>query len=425
MEKSIDKSYASSTSSLSNCDSLQTSSAKTNNSLTTSNFVDSKKLYNINHSASNESILSDKFSQKRSKNKTITTLEELQNMKPGSRQPVDIANFNGDLKVSSPTTNCTKATKISPKHTIMSSNDRLSDYEIIRRLKNLSKTTHATQKTKIVLPTHNDQTENNRKYFSFMTTNKEFNEIAQRQTFDQKYNKQPKQELEDSALLKSTELSFKRQNNRYSSSSSSSTTSSGSDSGCGSSVNNRTSILSECNEFQQDEANISNYSPLSSTFGPVQNLCDNTYFNENVKSLCGKIFTRNDTSKNSQRSSPSCEKDQSVSRVCGKKSTKFVTILFDYETTCRSFNGVQSKFCVKKGQRAKVLRDYERDLLVATETDSQIGFVPKDYTVDLKEVEERFKLNCQKSFQPGQSFYNSETYMRLPDDYENSKLTHL
>ena len=71
------------------------------------------------------------------------------------------------------------------------------------------------------------------------------------------------------------------------------------------------------------------------------------------------------------------------------------------------------------------MRDYERDLLVATETDSQIGFVPKDYTVDLKEVEERFKLNCQKSFQPGQSFYNSETYMRLPDDYENSKLTHL
>lgn len=428
--KSSDKSsLKSSTSSLSNCDSLQTSLL-----LNTSNCcTETRKSYSTNVSF-NEILISES-NQRKFKSKIVTSFDELQNLKAGSRLPVDISNFKGDLNVSSPKTNnstndtiVTKTTtKPNSKHTLMSSRDRLSDNEILRRLKNLSKTTQVAQKTKVVLPTQNIEPEinSNRKYFSFMTTNKQFNELAQRQTCEQKY-KQSKQEL-DIALQKTSELSVRRLNNRYSSSSTSST-SSGSDSGCGSSIIARTSILSDSNEFQQPELENTSTSSLSS--GPVQNLCDNnnTSLNENVKNLCGKIFAKNEVTKNSRRSSQSREHlDQSVGSLCSpKKSNKYVTILFDYETTCRSFSGVQSKFAVSKGQRVKVLRNYERDFLVATEVDSQIGFVPKDYTVDLKEVEERFKLNCQKSVQShGQSFYNAQSYARPADDYESLKLTAL
>ncbi len=363
-----DTSATSSTASLTNSDSITEASSAFNKSysITIDNKSSSFQQENIRVKTPSRSP------------KTVTSFEQLQTLKAGSRAPVDIRNYKNEL------------TKLETKSTIHSK--RISDDEIISQLKALSRTTQSEQKTKLFVPAH-DPSLQNRKYFSFMTTNKQFNAITQN-----------RRSMESSYMPKVKPLrEFDQMNmtNRLSSSSSASSTCSqvGSDSGCGSSIAARSSILSDCNEAAENEM----------------------YVTTRMKSLCEKILAKNLSAKNTGLEKPVVNAEKSEEIPKKTQRSKLVTILFDYETISKSYSGVQSFFKVSKGEKVKVLRDYERDFLVATIPDGRVGFVPKDYTVDLKEVEKRFKSNlkqqCARSYQ--------SAYIAVFDDYESLKLTHL
>lgn len=52
---------------------------------------------------------------------------------------------------------------------------------------------------------------------------------------------------------------------------------------------------------------------------------------------------------------------------------------------------------VRKGEQVKVIRDYDESYyLVAAISTGRIGFIPKDYTVDLKEIRNRVKQQQQQ-----------------------------
>ncbi|RNA27153.1 hypothetical protein BpHYR1_028974 [Brachionus plicatilis] len=79
---------------------------------------------------------------------------------------------------------------------------------------------------------------------------------------------------------------------------------------------------------------------------------------------------------------------------CQSRPVKILTVLFDYESRGKEILGNKVVFSVKKGQLVKVLRDYDKDFhLVAKCTDNSIGFLPKDYTVDLVEVKNKVLKN--------------------------------
>lgn len=80
--------------------------------------------------------------------------------------------------------------------------------------------------------------------------------------------------------------------------------------------------------------------------------------------------------------------------VCHAQPVKILTVLFDYESKGKEILGNKVVFSVKKGDLVKVLRDYDKDFhLVAKCSDNSIGFLPKDYTVDLVEVKNKVIKN--------------------------------
>lgn len=282
-----------------------------------------------------------------SNQKIVTTFDELQSLKPRSRMPIDIQSLKNELN---------KQQKA--KLNYSQSTTRSFNYNMQAK----------------VITTQGSPEQ--RKYFSFMTTNKQITNLTQ-----------TRRSLNTTEY---TENKIIKLNNRYSSSSSSSSTISTNtelDSGCGSSITTRSSIHSDANEF-------------------LKKL--------NIKTI--------ETAKDLHQKSP--VKNQ-VDVIQKKPRTKFITVLFDYETTCRSFNGSVSQFSVKKGERVKIIREYERDFLIATITGGRIGFVPKDYTVDLKEVEKRFKTNLKHQKVISSRAFTNKASSSMREDYENLKLTHL
>lgn len=266
--------------------------------------------------------------------KIVTTFNELQSLKPRSRMPIDIQSLKNELR-QDPGLNYSKST---------------------------------TRSYNITTKTSPEQ----RKYFSFMTTNKQITNLTEtRRSLNTSEIKHFEQYTENSIKL----------NNRYSSTSSSSTTSSNTDvdSGCGSSIINTNKYFQKTNSLEEST--------------------------ETKRPLAKNI-------------------DKSLDIIQKKPRAKYITILFDYETTCRSFNGSVSRFSVKKGERVRIMREYERDFLIATIAEGRVGFVPKDYTVDLKEVEKRFKLNLKQQRVGSRAFTNNASNS-MREDYENLKLTHL
>lgn len=80
--------------------------------------------------------------------------------------------------------------------------------------------------------------------------------------------------------------------------------------------------------------------------------------------------------------------------ACHAKPVKILTVLFDYESKGKEILGNKVVFRVKKGDLVKVIRDYDKDFhLVAKCADNNIGFLPKDYTVDLVEVKNKVLKN--------------------------------
>ena len=221
----------------------------------------------------------------------VTTFEELENLEARSRQPIDIVNLS-----------------------------KKSD-DLFPRLDEIS--IHSSS------PVHS-----NRKYFSFMTTNKQFNDINNKNANELKLkiiNNQLVSDLNEVAETKHLKHCFSS-----SSSTSSSSTSSdyGLDSGCGS-LGNRSSLVESSSDTSK---------------------------------LCLEPVKR--------------------------KKTRTLTVLFDYETESKTYNDclIKCHFSVKKGEQVKVIRDYdEKFYLVATCLDNRIGFIPKEYTVDLNELKQRYK----------------------------------
>lgn len=239
-------------------------------------------------------------------NRLITTIEELSNLEARSRMPIDITNIQ----------------------------DLLTRFDDIKIQNN--------QETPI-------SNQNNRKYFSFMTTNKQFCDLNR---------------------SNSNELKLKIINNQL--------------------VND----LNEVTEIKQLKHCFSSSSSTSSS-------ASSDYTQMGLDSGCGSSIAR---------SSIVEPIEESVKR----RKAKTLTVLFDYETESKT-----SRFAVKKGDSVKVVRDYdEKFYLVATCLDNRIGFIPKEFTVDLNELKQRYKNSILSS--------SNSSFSDLNNSDENyKKLTHL
>ena len=379
----------------------------------------------------------------KSKRQVITNFEDLCELKPRSRLPIDIQQPPVMLKSLDNSTNSQLNLNLSLSHSLQTS--KSSDCEMINRLQALAE------------PSCNDDSLNqtnkqNRKYFSFMTTNKLFADMTRKSIDNSELrlkivNDQLINEIDHRETSTVNQMGFTKLNSRFSSSASSTTSENshiGSDSGCGSSIAARSSILSNC------EANESNLKFIGVDKSFKRSEEDYETSNQ-MKSLCEKIFVKKapvncnlnlsinnslikpskrsmDLKKSTDYSINETNVSTSACNVIKKHRTKLLTILFDYETSCKSYAGTKSSFSVKKGQSVKVLRDYdEKFYLVATIPDGRIGFVPKDYTVDLKEVEKRFNSKLKIVSTTARPELNSNLSIAketMNQHFLNAKLTH-
>lgn len=93
----------------------------------------------------------------------------------------------------------------------------------------------------------------------------------------------------------------------------------------------------------------------------------------------------------------------SPTKLKRKFKQKQLTILFDY---CNISSGYD--FYVKQGEIVNLIREFNDKFYVVSKIiDGKFGIVPKDYTIDMKEIKYKVKLNAK----------------RLSED--NVKLTHL
>ncbi len=103
-----------------------------------------------------------------------------------------------------------------------------------------------------------------------------------------------------------------------------------------------------------------------------------------IKNLCQQIFLKNST--------------QQQHNIKRKKNTKVLTILFDYEDL-KNFNS--AKFSVSKGESVYLIREFnEKYYLVLKVNNGTLGYIPKDYTIDLKEIKRKLKYNLKKQMMP-------------------------
>jgi hypothetical protein len=367
------------------------------------------------------------------KRKTITTYEELCNLKPRSRLPIDITHLpqtlshkNNDYSEMTDSTLKLNDTNINLNSKSSTTVHQTSNHNVSSRL-------NKTEPLHSVL-NEIDTAVDNRKYFSFMTTNKLFNDLNMnhRKSID---NSELKLRIVNNQLVNEIDLNQKKKSNRYSSSSSDGSCHAGSDSGCGSSIEARSSIISssiDSNDSKIFSSSINinhnideknNFNLNQESLALLSSSSSSTASSGQMKSICEKLFTKSSPLNSNLNLSINrlSNVTEDGSEVHKPKRQKILTILFDYETSCRNFNGTKNYFSLKKGQNVKVIRDYdEKFYLVATILDGRIGFVPKDYTVDLKEVEKRFNKKHVPALFPTDNSNESANHTFL-----NLKLTHL
>ena len=270
-------------------------------------------------------------------NRLITTFEELSHLKARSRLPIDI------------------------KSVPLSLLNKRSDSILLNDLNESSSASNILLKS--------------RKYFSFMTTNKQF--------IDLKRNDH------------NNELKLKIINNQL--------------------VNDLNEITETTNSKQLKHCFSSSSSTTSSSSSSSST--DYDYANLILDSGCGSSISTLDNSSSTNITTNNNE------NLLIKKKTKILTVLFDYETESKNFNEKLIKFQVKKGQTVKVIRDYDdKYYLVATCSDNRIGFIPKEYIVDLNELKQRYK----DSILSNSNNSNTNEHLNINYSEENfKKLTHL
>lgn len=325
-------------------------------------------------------------------NRIVTSFDELCELKPGSRIPIDIQNPNSQNQFVSNIPNNINKTNSNNRETsfrsmknfnnLLSYTDHnLNDTEstinfsklLINANKNKSEISYKMNLTtsndeELPTPVNNSNGTStntiNRKYFSFLTTNKLFSSSLS--------INEPKLRVHNNQLIDENDLKQRRMSNTQkeeildglsTSPSTSSTSTTNSDSGCGCSIA-RSSILSN---LDQNDAHIEPLTlPISSNF-------------------------EYSSSRSSPLSSHKIESDSSSDFNTNSdqfnvgKCKKVLTILFDY---------VSNGFKVKKNDIVKIIRDYDENLyLVAVISNGAIGFIPKEYTVDLEEIKQRVAQN--------------------------------
>jgi hypothetical protein len=289
--------------------------------------------------------ISDIKMQQQQTNRLITTFEELSHLKARSRLPIDI------------------------KSVPLSLLNKRSDSILL--LNDLNESSSASN---ILLKS--------RKYFSFMTTNKQFIDLKRND-----HNNELKLKIINNQLVNDlNEITETTTNSKQ---------------------------LKHC--FSSSSSTTSSSSSSSST--------DYDYANLILDSGCGSSISTLDNSSSTNITSTTTTTTNNNENLLIKKKTKILTVLFDYETESKNFNEKLIKFQVKKGQTVKVIRDYDdKYYLVATCSDNRIGFIPKEYIVDLNELKQRYK----DSILSNSNNSNTNEHLNINYSEENfKKLTHL
>ena len=380
--------------------------------------------------------------------KIVTTFEELANLKAGYRYPIDIKNppqslTNVQTSSTSSSQNSMFKSSITQSrcslHLPVPNND-LSAFKFTS-LSNQTSTVNIIDNAKTIL-----NSQNNRRYFSLITNNKLFNEFnkSSQELRLKIVNNQLINELDEENLQESQQDLVKQ------GCMSSTSSNSGSDSGCGSSIA-RSSILSTTDIDLSPKSSLEelseNFRKLDLTnkinenvVKPDTNKEDEEDIKMKIKTKCEKFYNKmkktksnfdlnknesvddaciksnKNVNKKARHSAIGTENHQTdilfnQSKPLNKKKEKILTVLFDYNTDY--LNGMKKRgFSLKKGETVKVIRDYDETYyLVATTNSGEIGFVPKEYTVDMKEIRHRYKKNLkqQKMQQPVNDSYISDS----------------
>lgn len=351
------------------------------------------------------------------KTKIITSFEELSNLKARSRIPIDIQLPSSASQIHNKTQLYAQAVNNRQQ---LTANNLINFNEILLKpqvnllhkrtnlplsasanVLNTSETINFSslmsnyESSKLTAADTSSTPTEAKKYFSFLTTNKLFssysNTLAPKTSITS-----PVSNLECVAeTLSSPSLSGMNS----------------ADSGCGGSIAARSSILSNSDYNDIPPKQCSNNSNVSSSSSSSSSsdldLKENANLIDSLERTEINSRMRNVTDLSLRASlfgdelSTSSSSSSSTSRVTAKtariKRTKILTVLFDYESS--------PTFNVRKGQTVKVIRDYDDNFyLVACVESGKIGFIPKECTVDLKEIRNRFKSNLKHQINVKNSF---------------------
>lgn len=178
-----------------------------------------------------------------------------------------------------------------------------------------------------------------------------------------------------------------------------SSSSSCNDSGyCRSSVISVNTQVSEKDEYSDDNDN------------QTQKLSNEqliTYEDVNkMKKICHQLYARFKSLKNVSKSELNATRstnndgkvNNNVKRKEKKTRTKVLTVLFDYEDDKNCMYQVPGvKFSVKQGEAVYLINEInEKYYLVSKVRDGKLGYIPKDYTIDLKEIKRKLKNNIKQ-----------------------------
>ncbi|CAF0893893.1 unnamed protein product [Brachionus calyciflorus] len=175
----------------------------------------------------------------------------------------------------------------------------------------------------------------------------------------------------------------------------------------------------------------SGYSSTSSSPSTSQNYTDELFEinTDRMKTLCEKVIVKQ---KSMRKSIGTIETEKTKTKgrhsigICQEntnKNSKYLTVLFDYESHGKEVLNSKVVFSVKKGELVKVLRDYDDNFhLVAKCSDNKIGFLPKDYTVDLVEVKNKVIKKNSILFAENANYVSSS---EISSNINNNKISHV
>lgn len=321
----------------------------------------------------------------------ITSLDQLKSLRAGSRKPIDI----------SPQTDI-----IFPVMDSMHSNKP-----------NMNQIARSFSSVSVI-----EQSEANRKYFSFLTTNKSFLDKSRvtapafNNRLENVYAKVPARisendtsdTLDDVATNRSSFLTTTDDTIHSNRCSDLGTYNSVSDdiyssSASSTSLDNKVTEESEVKSVGYRKS--ASYDTQCSYFKPAHRLFHNKA-SFRIQKNSETIRTRQTpplTVTSSLKGHRPVNLVNSETKCCSA-SPKYLIVLLDYDShAVNPMNKSQTKlmFSVRKGEIVKVLRDYDgKYFLVSASRTGLIGFLPKSYTVDLDEIRSKFQHHIQVQDRP-------------------------